>query len=595
MTRHLASFALLAVIVLLAACGDGTRPTPPETKVTDVDVELETTGEFDPIAVPTAKRGGTFTSWGGPYPKSLNMWLDYNSFSKSVSDLMFESLVTLHPTRDEPIGVLATSWDVSEDGKTFTFQIDPLATWSDGRSITAEDIQFYYDVIMDPKNLTSVFRVDLSRFSRPEIIDEKTVSITANEPHWANFWTAAGLVALPKHAWKDVDFNKQNFEFPVVSGPYELEEAKTNRSISLRRRGDWWGRAKRFNVGKFNFDHIVYVSSDDRNKMLEVMKKGGLDFYAIYTSQIWAEKTNFKQVEKNWIIRQSVRNQEPKAFQGLAMNLRRERFQDARVRDAFSLLLNRDLMNEKLMFDQYFISNSFYPDLYDDNLNPNAPGAKYDPARARELFAEAGWEVGSDGILQKDGERFTLTILHSGEDLRHLNIFIQDLKSVGVDAQIDLVSRATWTKRKDTHDFDMFWINTSAGRLRDPEASWSSETANQVATNNYAGVQDDEIDRLIEAQKTEFDLAKRNDILRKIDDRLVALDPFVLMWISVENRLLYWNKFGTPPTVFDKFNREDVGPVIYWWLDSEKEAALNEAMKTDTALPPQPAEIVYEE
>ncbi len=588
---------LLPIVLLLGACGKPPTPTSQESSppVEEVVVQVEETGELDPIAVQEAVKGGTYTTWGGPYPKSLNMWLDYNSFSANVCGLMFEPLVGLHPVRDEPIGVLAESWEVSPDEKTYTFKIHSAAKWSDGRPVTAEDVQFYYDVIMDPKNLTSLFRVDLSRFSRPEVIDERTVRITANEPHWANFWTAAGLVALPKHTWADVDFNQQNFAFPVVSGPYALEEVKTNRSIELQRRSDWWGRVKRFNLGKYNFDHIVFLSMEDRNKALEVLKKGDFDMYPIYTAQIWAEKTNFPQVEKNWVVRQEVSNQEPKGFQGLAMNLRRPKFTEPKVRLALSHLLNREVMNDKLMFDQYFLLNSYFPDLYPNNENPDAPMIKYDPSQARALLKEAGWVVGSDGFLAKDGERFTLTILHyDGSDLRHLNIFVEDLKAVGIDARIDVVSRAAFTKRIDNHDFDMVWVATGASRLRDPEASWSSKTANNIATNNYAGVQDAEIDRLIELQKTEMDLAKRNEILKQIDARLVEINPFVLMWQSGYNRLLYWNRFGTPKSVLDKFSRED-SAIAYWWIDPTKDSALDEAMKSGASLPAEPEEVRYTE
>ena len=77
--------------------------------------------------------------------------------------------------------------------------------------------------MMNPKNLTSLFRVDLSRFARPEVLDEHTVRITATEAHWKNFWIAGGMVAFPRQAWANVDFNTVNFDFPVVDGPYALE------------------------------------------------------------------------------------------------------------------------------------------------------------------------------------------------------------------------------------------------------------------------------------------------------------------------------------------------------------------------------------
>ena len=181
-------------------------------------------------------------------------------------------------------------------------------------------------------------------------------------------------MALPKHVWEGKDFNEINFEFPVVSGPYRLYRNLTNRSITMQRRGDWWGRNLKINQHKYNFDYLVFRAEEDRTKALEMLKRGDFDLYPIYTSRIWVEQTpEIPQVKKNWIVRQIVYNQEPKSFQGFALNLRRPLFQDVRVREALSRLLNRELMLDKIMFNQYFLLNTYFPDLYPGNKNPAAP------------------------------------------------------------------------------------------------------------------------------------------------------------------------------------------------------------------------------
>ena len=591
----------LLPILLLAACGKSGPPSTSQSApvVQDVPVQMETTGEIDPIASPDAIPGGSFSLWEGPYPKSLNVWLDNNSFSQAVSSLMYESLVELHSTENRPVGILAQSWEISPDKKIYTFHLDPNAKWSDGQPVTAQDVQFYYDVIMNPKNLTSLYRVDLSRFARPEVIDDHTIRLTATEPHWGNFWTAGSMAAFPKHAWQNVDFNTINFNFSVVDGPYAIDEVKTDRSVSLKRRGDWWGRAVKYNQHKYNFDHLVFKSMEDQTKALEFLKTGGFDQYAIYSAKIWTQDTFFPAEQKNWVVRQNVFNDEPKSFQGFALNMRRPLFQDIRVRQALAYLLDRQLMNEKLMYNQYFLLNSYFPNLYPDYVNPAIPVTKYDPDKARALLLAAGWQVGSDGMLAKDGQPLSITILHSGgSDMRHLNIYLEDMKKVGINAQVDLVSWATWTKRIDNHEFDMVWVNWDATRLLDPEAMWSSKTANDIATQNWCGFQDGQVDQLIEQQKTEMDLDKRNDICRQIDARLMALSPYVLMWQANSTRLLYWNKFGTPKYVLSKYSTSSGGAaesdaLIYWWYDAAKAAALDDAMKRDVSLPAVPAEVHY--
>lgn len=567
----------------LSGCGRGDAARS-ATVFLDDTVAVEAGGEADPIANPAARPGGTYTTWGGPTPKSLNMWLDYNSFSANVMGLLFENLVSLHATEDRPVGVLAESWEISRDGRTFTFRIDPRARWSDGRPVTSRDVQFFYDVMMNPAHMTPIFRVGLRRFDRPETPDSLTVRITAREAHWSNFWEAAGLVAFPAHAWEGKDFNDINFDFPVVSGPYKLGEVKRERYITLERRADWWGRAKRYNQHKYNFANIRFRFMEDRNKALEAFKKGDFDVYPVYTASLWAEQTDFEQVRRGWVARKSVYNHEPKGFQGFAINLRNPMFQDVRVREALARLLNRELMNEKLMYNQYFLLNSYYPDLYPGNVNPDAPVLSYDPERAGKLLAEAGWKPGPDGILAKDGRRFTVTFLVSTTDLRHYNVYLEDLKKAGIDAKVEQMSHATVRRRLDNHEFDLYWVAWGAGRLRDPQASWESATADEPASNNIAGVKDRVVDELIEAQKTEMDLGRRNAILRKLDDRLTALMPYVLLWQSDNTRLLYWNRFGTPRHVLDKYNREDA-IIPYWFVDAEKERALQarETMPVDTA------------
>lgn len=600
LARGLGLGILTAGMLALAACNKGASSAGGGACAADVqglgqkDNTPLDSGEADPIANPEATVGGTFNDWSAGWPKSLNMWLDYNSFSAEVMGLLFEPLMQLHSTENRPVGVLADSFTISEDKKTFTFHLDPRAKWSDGEPITAEDVRFYYEVIQDPKNLTPIFRVGLSRFDAPEVLDAHTIRIKAQSAHWNNFWEAAGLMAFPKHAWEGKDFNQINFDFPVVSGPYALAEVKTERSLLLKRRADWWGRVKRYNRGKYNFGAIRYKFMEDRDKALEAFKKGDFDAYPVYTAAIWAEKTRFDQVNKGWVARKSIYNHEPIGFQGFSINLRRPIFQDVRVRQALCHLLNRELMNDKLMYNQYFLLNTYYPDLYPGNTHPDAGLCTYDTEKARELLLAAGWKPGSDGVLAKNGQKFSITIPLATQDLRHYNIYLQDLKNAGIDARLDQISPSTLTKRIDTHEFDLHWENWGAGRLRDPEAQWLSTAADEEASNNHSGVKDKVIDSLIALQKTEMDLDKRNLILKAIDERLTAIRPYVLLWQSDRHRLLWWNRFGTPKYVLDKFNREDA-ILTYWYADSAKTQALCEAKAAGRDLPVDTSEVHYQE
>lgn len=588
--------SLLVLLAFFAACNkkDGSQ-SKPEAQAAAAPVTLEAGGETDPDANPEAVVGGTLNMWGGPGPKTLNAMLDYNFFTKELFGLMFDGLAGLHPTENRPVGVVAESWTISEDGMTYTFKINPLAKWSDGKPITAEDVQYYYDVIMNPKNLTSLFRVGLDRFSRPVIVDSLTVSITAKEKHWMNFWEASGLTPLPKHVMEGKDFNEMNWDFPVVSGAYALEEVKKERSLMVKRRADYWGWGKKINQHKYNFAHIRWKFMEDPLKVLEAFKKGDIDVYPVSRAAIWANQTEFEQVKKGWVAKQMIYNKHPVSFRGFVFNLRRPAMQDIRLRQALAHLANRKQMNEKLLFNLNLLINSYFSDLYPGNKNPDRPLIPYDPAKARQLLAEAGYKPGADGVLAKDGKKLEITIsLHSAVDLRPINVYLEDLKAVGISAKIDQMSWSTWLKRMDTYEFDMGWAAWGASRLRDPESMWHGRTADQPSSNNVAGVKDKAVDSLIELQKTEMDLDKRNAIMKQIDERLVDIMPYVLMWDQDSKWILYWNKFGTARKVYSKYDDEDC-ITAYWFVDPAKDKALQEAMKSGKELPRPPLEVRYEE
>ena len=585
---------LLLITFLVLSCEKQTQTKSTVTCPEAPPYYENATGEFDPIAVPSeAVPCGDISLWGASTPFSLNMWQDYNSFSVSVMSMLFEPLAELHSTENRPVGVLASAWEISPDGMSYSFEIDSRAKWSDGKPVSAYDIQFYYDVIMDPKNLTPIFKVGLSRLERPEVQDSLHLTIKAKDPHWGNFWEAAGMVAFPKHIWESIDFNSIRFEFPVVSGPYSIKQMKIDRALELVSRPDWWGRKKNYNAGKYNFNKITYRFMEDRNKALEALKKGDFDAYPIYTSSIWINQTDFDAVKKGYVLKNRVFNQEPKGFQGFALNLRRDKFKDVRVRKALSLLLNRELMNEKFMFNQYFLLNTYYPGLWAGNENPDAPLYPFAPDSARKLFEEAGYTVNAQGKLTgKDGKAFELTFLNYAEDIRHTTKFQEDLKAVGIESKIETMSRSTFHQRIDDADFDLCWLAWGASRLTDPEASWHSKTANDKGTNNVPGLQDRIIDSLIEAQKTEQNLDARNEILRKLDTRLAEIVPYILFWQSENSKILYWNRFGYPKSLYGKFNREDAIPV-YWWHSTEKAQKLQDSQRKGENLPVPEIDVRY--
>jgi len=179
--------------------------------MTYAEEEIEFTNgvgrKVNPIASEDAVKGGILTVFSGSTPKSLNYYLANNVFSSEVFGLLYESLLGLDPITYEFGPNLAEEWAVSEDGLVFYFRIDKKAKWSDGIPITAADVKFTYDTLMDTMNMTGVWKVGLDRYESPEIIDTHTIRFTASENHWKNLDELSALLILPKHIMEGKDFN----------------------------------------------------------------------------------------------------------------------------------------------------------------------------------------------------------------------------------------------------------------------------------------------------------------------------------------------------------------------------------------------------
>lgn len=550
----------------------------------------------DPVASPYAEPGGNLNLYLGQYPKSVNYYMEASVSAGLMFELMYESLLGLDPLTLEYTPGLACKWSVNEDGTVITFVIDPEAYWSDGEKITAYDILWTYDMVTNPKNLTGQFKTALLRFERPQVLATDTIRFTAKEPHWKNLLFAGSyLMVMPKHIFENTDFNKINFEFPVVSGPYMLESITEGSKIIFKRNAGWWAANKASAQNKFNFNSLTFQFFADPLNAFDIFKKGLTDVYQVGTARVWMNETKGERFSKNWIVKQTVTNSSPPGFQGFAMNMRTFPFNDPNVRKAMNLLINRQEINNTLMFNQYFIHRSYNEDLF-DNEHPHVnPLYEQNIAEAKQLLAAAGFKANpKTGFLEKDGRRLSFKFLSRDSNMDNvLAIYAEDLKSAGVEMIMDQKDWAAWLKDMDEHNYQMTMVGWTTPVLRDPEAMWSGREADVKSSINITGFKNARVDELIEKQRVIFNMDERNNVIRAMDALIFNEHPYVLLWNLDEMRLLYWNKFGMPPTVFGKYSNVYEGITSYWWYDENAAAALKAAMAKGLSLPAKPAKVVF--
>ncbi|MDF1657723.1 MAG: extracellular solute-binding protein [Verrucomicrobiales bacterium] len=548
-----------------------------------------------PLASEFAEPGGKISMYAAQFPKSFNYQIENNVFAREIFRLMFEQLLKTDSVTLENRPGLANQWEISEDKKQFTFHIDPDAKWSDGKPITADDVVWSFEAVKNPNHLSGSLQAVMKRLNKIEKLDERTVVIHADEVHWRNLLACSTFYVLPMHWWKDQDFNKVNFEFPVVSGPYALGEVKESVFARVEKREDYWKADSVTMEGLFNFDTIEYRFYAQRDIAYEAFKKGEFDLFAVYTSSRWIKETEGDRFDKNWIVKQSVYNHQPVGFQGYAMNMRRAPYDDRRVRRALAHLVDRERMNRTLMFNQYPLSSSYWPDLWDEkHPNPNE-FIGFDLEKARTLLKEAGWEVnGSTGKLEKDGKPFVINFLSRDPSwVKFLLIFEEALNDVGIELKIDQKDWAAWARDMEEFNFDMTIAPWSAIPFKDAEPMWHSDSADLKSSNNITGFKNDKVDELVASTRDLFEVEARHEVIREIDQIIYEETPYILLWHMNYVRLLYWNKFGMPDHVLGKYT-EEWASVDYWWNDEFMAEDLEVAKENGDALPPPPREVNFD-
>ena len=540
----------------------------------------------DPLASPYAEPGGMIRFAAFQPPKSLNAYIDNNTYTRQVFGMMYESLLGVDSLTTEFVPYLAKRWTISDDKLTYTFELDEAAAWSDGRPVTAEDVKWTFDQVMDPRHATGASKVMLGVFESPQILGPRTVRFRAKESHWRNLSALGLFEILPRHAFEGQDFNRLDLDHPVVSGPYVLSAVKEQIEIRLRRRRDWWAGSKPSMRNTMNFDTIVFRYFSSNENAFEAFKKGLVDVYAVYTARIWANETIGEKFDKNWIVKRRVKNHNPIGFQGFAMNMRRPPFDDLRVRKAMAHLVDRETMIRTMMFGAYFLHRSYFEDLYDAAHPCTNEEFPFDIARAKALLREAGYTANPQtGILEKQGKPLAFRFLtRDGGSDKFLALCSAAFREVGISMTIERKDFASWMRDMDAFNFDVTWAAWGGSIFRDPESMWLSSEADRPSGNNITGFKDPQVDALIERQKTLFSITERNAICREIDKRIAAAVPYVLLWNIDATRLLHWDTFGMPDTVLSKYGDER-SLLGYWWYDPDSASELRAAMAAGDVLP----------
>ncbi|OAN50267.1 hypothetical protein A6A04_02370 [Paramagnetospirillum marisnigri] len=496
------------------------------------------------------------------------------------ADLPFETLMT--GSADEAFseyGLIAESIETPADRSWVIFTLRPQARWHDGKPITADDVIFSLDILKAKGHPR--FRFYYAAVDKAEKLAERRVKFSFKPGDNRELPLILGqLPVLPRHYWQGRDFAATTLEPPLGSGPYKVKSFEAQRSITYERVRDYWGADLPVRRGHNNFDRIRYDTYRDTTVALEAFKAGEYDWRLENEARKWATGyTDWQGLKDGRGRREAIPHRRPAGMQGFAFNLRRDLFQDARVRRALAHAFDFEWSNKTLFYGQYKRTASYFAnsELAAEGLPGPLELAVLEPLRAQlppevftqayrppvtdgdgnirpnlriamKLLEEAGWDV-VDGKLVKDGRPFTFEILLVQPVWERITLpFARNLARLGISANVRTVDPAQYKNRLDHFDFDMIvhvW-GQSQSPGNEQASFWGSASADQPGTQNLAGINNPAIDSLVEQVISAPDRDTLVARTRALDRALLWNHYVIPHWHLGTDRLVWWDKFGHP-------------------------------------------------
>lgn len=551
---------------------------------------------FDYVNPNAAKGGSIVLSAIGAFDK-LNPFVLKGIAADRIQHLTFDTLTV--PSYDEAFsqyGLVAKEIAIADDRKSVTFYLNKNAKFQDGKPITAEDVKFTFEILMNEgQPFYSAYYADVES---TDIVNAHTISFKFKTDTNRELPLILGqLPVLPKHMLAGRDFNEDLLTPITGSGPYRITDVKVGHHIVFERNKDYWAKDLPVNKGMYNFDRIRIDYYRDQNVALEGFKSGSFDFQEENSSKRWATLYEGDAFQKGEIIKEEIRNHNPSGMQAFIYNTRKDLFKDPLVREALNYAFDFEWTNKNLFYSAYQRTDSFFanselaanglpsPDElklllpHKDELPKEVFESVYQPPvtdgsgnireqlrAALQKLKKAGWIFKNKKLVHKDsGAPFKFEILLYSKDFERVVLpFIKNLEKLGIEASVRLMDSSQYIKMVQDFEFDM--VIYSFGQSNSPGNEqrdyWYSGFANRKGSRNVIGIKDPVVDELINKI---IDASSREDLVTacRALDRVLLWSHYVIpQWHINKHRVAYKAKFKRP-TIAPKY---DLG-FDTWWVE----------------------------
>lgn len=466
---------------------------------------------------------------------TLNPLFIADTSSGDVGQFVFANLYDLNRNGDvtaEPWSLAAEAPEVSADGLSYTIKLKDTPKWSDGQPVTADDVVYTIDTVRNPDTgspgISSFDKVD-----KITKVDDHTVTITMKQVY-APFIYSLTTSIVPSHILKDIpvkDLQKDAFGTDpaktVTDGPWKWTSWKQGESHTLDADPNYWGATKP------HIQQIVYKIYADQNTEVQALLKGDADnVSAIPVTQVDAVKATkgIDVIQKPGPTYEFVGfNFDPKNFPD-----NYDVFQSQKTRQALAYAINRQGMVDNVLKGVGALMNApFLPDTWADPKDA-AVNYEFDPEKAKQLLAEDGWVAGKDGILVKDGHRFSFELQYNAGNSRREQvaaIIQQNLKDVGIEVTPKAIDFSAWIDQ-----------NINPGKYQAILLAWSLNTpdpdAESIFSSKYfppAGqnsgwYKNTTLDQLWVDGYSTVDQSKRADVYKQVAKEISTDLPYIFLY-----------------------------------------------------------------
>ncbi len=512
---------------------------------------------------PKAPVGGTFNRNIRVEPPHLHPVIPADLYQSYVLGYVMDTMLGKDPNTYEWKPRVAKKWEISKDGKEYTFWLREGVTWHDGKPVTAEDVKFSFEAIFEPAYKAENLQPYYEGIEKVEIVDPMTVKVTAKNSYFKNFDFMAGMTLLPKHIYSDVEKSKKMTKTVMGCGPYSFEKWDKGQSIQLKRYEKWYGFGTEEWKGSANFANISLRFYKDENVLLERAKKGEID-HTTLTSESYVKRTN----EAPWgtkVKKLKIENSSPKSYGFIGFNFRRDLFKDRNVRLALAHLVNREEMNKKFRYGMSDLATGPFYRRSEYAVSSVKP-IDYNPKMARELFTKAGWkDSNKDGVLDKtiDGKLTDLrfTLIHANKDNeKYWTLYQENLKSAGVALELTYLEWNSFIKLVDDGNFDAVAMGWGGGDIDpDPKQIWHSDGA-VPGGSNFIHYKNPELDKIIDEARLIVEKPKRLKMMQKVFTMIAEDVPYIFLFNDKYDFYATSDRIQKPLDTF----KYDIG-LDYWW------------------------------